>query len=250
MFKLLDLFSGIGAMSLGLERSGGFETVAFCEQNTFCQHVLAKHWPEVPIYADVRALTTERLRSDGIAVNAIAGGWPCQDLSIAGRAAGLVGERSGLYREVIRLVRELRPEIVILENVAELLDRGFGQVLADLAACGYDAEWACISGDDIKAPQARDRVWIIAYPMQERTSGLVESLDIGAAGSWWPCRQADLLSVDPFRSNDMRPQPLIRRMDDGIAGRVDRVGACGNSLFPQISEVLGRAIITSQGANP
>ena len=118
--RLLDLFSGIGAFSLGLERAG-FTTVAFCEIEPFCRRVLAKHWPDVPIYDDVRHLDAARLRDDGIdRIEAICGGFPCQDISVAGRGAGLDGERSGLWREYRRLVGELRPLHVIVENVGAL----------------------------------------------------------------------------------------------------------------------------------
>ena len=94
--KLLDLFSGIGGFSLGLERTGGFETVAFCEIEDYPRRVLARHWPEVPIYGDIRELSAARLRADGIRVDAICGGFPCQDISTAGPGAGIEGERSGL----------------------------------------------------------------------------------------------------------------------------------------------------------
>src|SRR3954464_4679956 len=93
-YRLLDLFSGIGGFSLGLERTGGFKTIAFCEIEPFCRKVLAKHWPEVPIYHDVRGLTAKRLAADGIGVDAICGGFPCQDISVAGKGAGMAGERS------------------------------------------------------------------------------------------------------------------------------------------------------------
>jgi DNA (cytosine-5)-methyltransferase 1 len=162
-FKLLDLFSGIGGLSLGLERTGGFETVAFCEIEPFPRRVLAKHWPKVPIYDDVRTLTAERLAADGIAVDAICGGFPCQDISLAGHGAGLDGERSGLWSEIARLVGELGPRYVIVENVAALLGRGLDRVLRDLAALGYDAEWHCIPASAVGAPHRRDRIWIVAY---------------------------------------------------------------------------------------
>ena len=122
MLKVLDLFSGIGGFSLGLERTGGFETVAFCEIDPFCRRVLAKHWPNVRQYEDVRELTAERLAADGIAVDVITGGFPCQDISVAGKKAGIVdGTRSGLWSEIARLTRDLRPQYVIVENVANLL---------------------------------------------------------------------------------------------------------------------------------
>lgn len=138
---LLDLFSGIGGFSLGLERAG-FQTVAFCELDEWCRRLLAKHWPQVRIYTDVRELTAARLRADGIErIDAICGGFPCQDISLAGKGAGLDGERSGLWRELARLVGELRPRFVIVENVGALRGRGLAAVLGDLAALGYDAEW-------------------------------------------------------------------------------------------------------------
>lgn len=171
-FKVLDLFSGIGGFSLGLERSGGFEAVAFCEIDPFPRRVLAKHWPEVPIYNDVCQLTADILRRDGIAVDVITGGFPCQDLSVAGKQRGMgEGTRSGLWSEIIRLVGELRPSYVIVENVAALLSgpserRGgwFGRVLGDLAECGYDAEWENIPASALGAPHRRERVWLVAFP--------------------------------------------------------------------------------------
>lgn len=172
--RVLDLFSGIGGFSLGLERTGGFETVAFCEIEEFPRRVLAKHWPEVPCYHDVRELTAERLRADGIGVDVITGGFPCQDVSAAGKRAGMEeGTRSGLWSEIARLIGEIRPAYVIVENVANLLvgpseRRGgwFGRVLGDLAEIGYDAEWHGISAANIGARHIRDRVWILAYPMR------------------------------------------------------------------------------------
>ena len=150
--KVLDLFSGIGGFSLGLERTGGFETVAFCEIEPFPRRVLAKHWPGVPIYEDVRTLNADTLARDGIAVDVITGGFPCQDISVAGKQAGIADEtRSGLWAEIVRLVGELRPRYLVVENVANLLSgpperRGgwFGRVLGDLARLGYDAEWICL----------------------------------------------------------------------------------------------------------
>lgn len=168
--RLLDLFSGIGGFSLGLE-AAGFETVAFCEIDPVCRGLLAHHWPEVPCYDDITTLTAERLARDGIAVDAICGGFPCQDLSFAGKGAGLAGERSGLWREYARLIRELRPRVVIIENVAALLARGLGDVLGDLAALGYDAVWEAIPASAVGAPHRRDRLWIVAYARSEQHEG-------------------------------------------------------------------------------
>ena len=163
--KVLDLFSGIlGGFSLGLERTGGFKTVAFCEIEEFPRKVLAKHWPDVPCYHDIRELTGDRLRADGIAVDVICGGFPCQDISKAGRGAGIDGERSGLWADYARLIGELRPKYVVVENVSALLNRGLDRVLGDLATLGYDAEWHCIPAAAVGAPHIRDRIWIVAYP--------------------------------------------------------------------------------------
>jgi DNA (cytosine-5)-methyltransferase 1 len=170
--RLLDLFSGIGGFSLGLERSGFFETVAFCEIEPFPRCILKKHWPHVPIYEDVRILTADALRRDGIVVDAICGGFPCQDISLAGKGAGIEGAHSGLWSEYARIIGELRPRVVIVENVSALLGRGLDRVLRDLATLGYDAEWHCIPASAVGAPHRRDRIWIVAHA---GNNGFVES---------------------------------------------------------------------------
>ena len=165
------MFAGIGGFTLGLERAG-FQTVAFCEIDPYCQKVLRKAWPGVPLYDDVRQITANRLISDGIAVDVITGGFPCQDLSAAGKQAGIEGERSGLWSECARLIGELRPRYAIFENVTNLLngERGawFQRVLGDISALGYDAEWHCIPASELGAHHHRDRVWILAYPTGTR----------------------------------------------------------------------------------
>jgi len=172
--NVLDLFAGIGGFTLGLERAG-FETVAFCEIDPYAQKVLRKNWPEVPIYDDVRSITADRLAADGIRVDVITGGFPCQDISTAGRQAGIEGERSGLWSECARLLGEIRPRYAIFENVTNLLngDRGdwFKRVLGDISEIGYDAEWHCIPASAIGAHHHRDRIWIIAYPNSDSESG-------------------------------------------------------------------------------
>jgi len=173
MLKVLDLFSGIGGFSLGLERTGGFETVAFCEIEKFPQQVLAKHWPNIPIYEDVRNVTRERLNADGIFPDVITGGFPCQDISVAGKQAGIgEGTRSGLWSECARILGEFRPRYAIFENVTALLSgndgKWFERVLWDISQVGYDAEWHCIPASELGAHHHRDRVWIIAYPRRER----------------------------------------------------------------------------------
>ena len=173
--KVLDLFSGIGGFALGLE-AAGFKTAAFCEIDPYAQKVLKKNWPGVPIYEDVRRITADRLVSDGIGVDVITGGFPCQDISTAGRQAGIDGERSGLWSECSRLLGEIRPRYAIFENVTNLLsgDGGdwFKRVLWDISSVGYDAEWHCIPASAIGAYHHRDRVWIVAYPNSDSQSGV------------------------------------------------------------------------------
>ena len=152
-----SIFSGIGGLDLGLERAG-MKVKYFCECDRYAQNILRKHWPEVPIYDDVRKLKG----SDIPYTDVIAGGFPCQDISYAGKGAGLEGERSGLFYEIWRLVCEVRPKYAILENVAALVRRGLGEVLRTIHLGGYDAEWNIISAASVGALHRRDRIFIIA----------------------------------------------------------------------------------------
>lgn len=235
--KVLDLFSGIGGFSLGLERTGGFETVAFCEIEEFTRKVLAKHWPGVPCYHDVRELTRERLIADGISVDVICGGFPCQDLSQAGKREGIDASRSGLWREYARIIGEIRPKFAIVENVPELLTGGdgewFGKVLRDLASIGYDAEWHCLQAGNFGAAHIRDRVWITAY---------VSHTD---EECWFECwgKQLKKGFSPPGDLYSFTDQPMPARVADGVPNRLDRVGACGNAVIPQIPELIGNAIL-------
>lgn len=238
--KLLDLFSGIGGFSLGLERSGLCETVAFCEIESFPRKVLAKHWPGVPIYEDVRTLTANTLAGDGIEVDAICGGFPCQDLSHAGKRAGLDGQRSGLWSEYRRLIGEIRPKLVIVENVPGLLSLGLGDVLGDLAALGYDAVWHCIPASYVGAWHRRDRVWLVAYSQCER----------GRQGrSEAPIFRLENLQrqfargFEKWSGRSNIPAPYFCRGTDGVPDRAHRVKALGNAVVPQIPELIGRAIL-------
>lgn len=243
--KVLDLFAGIGGFSLGLERTGGFETVAFCEIDKKAQAVLRKHWPDVPIFEDVKELNGEQLRATGIRPDVITGGFPCQDISLAGRGAGLTGERSGLWWQFHRLIEEIKPSWVIIENVSALRSRGLDEVLWSLSEIGYDAEWHCIPASAVGAPHQRDRIWIVAYPQRE-----------GLEGHPWDVREGQGRQENPAGS--ITPQSLLRRTDasswwrvepelgrvvDGVPNRVDRHTQLGNAVVPQIPEVIGRAIL-------
>ena len=254
--RVLDLFSGIGGFSLGLERTGGFETVAFCEIEPFPRRVLAKHWPEVPQYEDVRTLTAETLARDGIAVDVITGGFPCQDISHAGNQLGIkAGTRSGLYVEVIRLASELRPEYIILENVAALLSGPserpgwwLGRILGDLAEIGYDAEWHCIRAGTLGLPQERNRIWLLAYTNQIRREAPILKASLpnkkGAFRDW------EQVEFRGTRSGNARWLPVTRTcgMGDGPPSELDiaRMECIGNAVVPQIPELIGRAILEAE----
>ncbi len=276
-FKTLSLFAGIGGFDLGLERTGGFKTVAFCEIEPFPQSILRKHWPEVPIYDDVRTLTGDQLRTDGIGVDVICGGFPCQDISVAGRQEGIAdGTRSGLWSEVARLIGELRPKFVIVENVANLLSGPserpggwFGRVLGDLAELGYDAEWENIPASALGAPHRRERIWLTAYPGEVRLNAGRAEQSLQGLGL---ARQASLADAESAGlegrtlSRHLRQivarlgqsggsisgiwgaEPAVGRVANGVPNRVERIAALGNAVVPQIPELIGRAILQSERA--
>jgi DNA (cytosine-5)-methyltransferase 1 len=166
MLSVGSLFAGIGGFDLGLERAG-MRIAWHSEIDPYASAVLKKHWPHVPNHGDVRSIRAGTVEP----VDVICGGFPCQDISNAGKRAGIDGERSGLWSEYARIVGELRPRYVIVENVAALLGRGIERVLGDLAALGFDAEWHCIPASAVGAPHKRDRVWLIAYADSESAGG-------------------------------------------------------------------------------
>jgi len=253
--KILDLFSGIGGFSLGLERTGGFETVAFCEIEPFPRRVLARHWPEVPCYEDVTKLTGNILKRDGISIDVITGGFPCQDISTAGKQAGMAsGTRSGLWSEIVRLIGELRPQYIIVENVANLLSgpsskRGgwFGRVLGDLAECGYDAEWENIPAGAVGAPHRRERVWIVAYPTKKQYAGKFFSFEHKKDFPYQS--RASLLQANFIGLGTSRGDYSLRR-GDGFPAFMDILNAYGNAVVPQIPEMIGRAILDAELISP
>lgn len=317
---VLDLFSGIGGFSLGLERTGGFRTVAFCEINPFCRKVLAKHWPDVPCHEDITMLKGE----DVGPVDVVCGGFPCQPFSLAGERRGASDDRH-LWPEMVRVIAEVRPTWVIGENVVGLLSMGIDSVLSDLEALGYEVWPVVIPAAAIGAPHRRNRVWIVAYAYSqgpsldsrlcgdhgqeltaaergdrvdvaadasgnrqqgaeplEPTPGLRRrSADQNAApatdadpGRRWPWDGDAGGEEEPRRQGwgDLErrswfawesAEPALCRVDDGVpagldgtgqlsakstpkekaAGRAHRISALGNSVVPQIPEMIGHAIM-------
>lgn len=279
--NILDLFSGIGGFSLGLERAG-MKTVAFCEVDKKCQAVLKKHWPGVPIFDDVSNLKGEDIEET---VDVICGGFPCQDISLAGKGAGLEGKRSGLWSEFKRLIEEIKPKFAIIENVSALRSRGLDQVLREISEIGYDAEWHCITASSVGAPHRRDRIWILAYPnsagwresnqemekgssKQSDSSSVQSSQDVPntnvtrlegwlsdgiASSQGWEessdgCTTERSVRWRRGRNGQWTSEPSVGRVVDGFPGRVDRLKQLGNAVVPQIPELIGRAIIKNENA--
>jgi DNA (cytosine-5)-methyltransferase 1 len=228
------------------------ETIAFCEIESYPRKVLAKHWPNIPIYEDVRNVTKERLEADGIRPDVICGGFPCQDISVASkitegyaRGAGIDGERSGLWSECARILGEFQPKYAIFENVTNLLNGEggdwFKRVLWDISQVGYDAEWHCIPASHVGLPHIRDRIWIIAYPSKK---GLPRLLEPNAISTQIGSDQAQPFnSVNRYNNLGVSCVPENIRVDDGLPNRSHRARALGNAVVPQIPELIGRAIL-------
>lgn len=290
-----SLFSGIGGLDLGFEREG-FEIKWQCEIDAACRENLRKIWPHGTIYEDVRTLRgspsiehvlpnangTREQQSEGNQpesrgwpsdvctvepVDCLIGGFPCQDISLAGKGAGLDGSRSGLWWEYYRLVRELRPRYVVLENVRVLITRGLPAILGAFASIGFDAEWTVISAAAVGAPHIRERLFIVAYPKgQPERPGLRPNEPRRQRGE----RSSNGSSIVPNpncsrleeqqrqyrdngaqqpaaeRSGDERggwsPESGIRRVAYGIPNRVDRLRGLGNAVVPAVAQYVARCI--------
>jgi len=247
--KILDLFSGIGGFSIGFERAG-FKTIAFCEIDQFCHKVLKKHWPTIPIYEDVSKLTKERLIEDGIdQIDIITGGFPCQDLSIAGKKEGINdGKRSGLWWQMRRIISEIRPRFAVMENVTNFISgqRGawFGDFLRSLAEIGYDAEWRCISASEVGKAHKRERVWIIAHPNGERFNGILDKINLSKNYPQWFNDRTEL-HFDTFRRS-FPTIPEYLRVDNGLSFELDEIKpsikALGNSIIPEIAYLIAEQL--------
>jgi DNA (cytosine-5)-methyltransferase 1 len=231
--NVLSLFSGIGGLELGLERAG-MTVVGQVEIDELCRRVLANHWPEVPRHDDVRSACAWWAAEPRPAVDVVCGGFPCQDVSDAGRRAGIEGEQSGLWSHFAAVVGFLRPRFVIVENAPGLLARGFGRVLGDLASLGYDAEWDCVPSAAVGAPHLRARVWLLAYP-----GGVGDGTE-DAVQAGWP---------QPQLRAGWATEPDVGRVADGIPGGLARrlLKPLGNAVVPQVAEHVGRLVMAHAG---
>lgn len=235
----LDLFSGIGGITKALE--GYVVPVAYCENNRYAQAVLLSRMsegslPTAPIWDDVRTLKRVQLQKP---IDIIYGGFPCQDISIVGCGVGLAGKRSSLFFEVIRLVSEIRPQFVFLENVPKIIDRGLVAVAREFAVMRYDCRWGILSSRGLGANHNRRRWWLLAHANGKRRHGLDENKKN---------RCANLYRFVPQKGQDKSPDlhipvvipiteamPGILRVDDGISEELDRIGALGNSVDPRVA---------------
>ena len=280
--KVLDLFSGIGGFSIGLEKAG-FETVAFCEIEPYCRGVLEHHWPDTPIYGDVKQLTGEQLKADGIVPDVIVGGYPCQPFSVAGRQRGEKDPRH-LWPEVHRLIRELRPRWVICENVSGHIKLGLDEVLATLEAEGYTVWPFVIPACSVDAPHKRDRVWIVGNAQHDGSlaaplRGEPQEVGRGSSQGQEPTEQSARAGGRKDNGNvaytsSQRPQgscaepvygvrhlsrqsegsstdfkdgwpvePNVGRVANGVPARTHRIKALGNAIVPQIAQAIGETIM-------
>lgn len=238
------------------------QCVAQVEIDEFCLKVLNKHWPNVPKFKDVRDVGKHNLP----AADLICGGFPCQDVSLAGKRAGLKGKRSTLWSEFSRIIGEVRPQWVVAENVRGLFtsDNGrfFGNILRDLAQLGYDAEWDCLSAAFFGAPQLRHRVYIIAYPQSNsrRSPGLPyifikNRADLGEHRR--PASKITWNGISINRKDDTTyinnfPESIFLRVDNGVYNGLDkdtaahRMKQSGNAVIPQVAEFIGQCIVQAE----
>ena len=268
--KILDTFAGIGGFSYAADKLvGGFKTTQFVEIDPFCQKVLKKHFPNVPCHDDIKTFTAISGQYD-----VITGGFPCQDISVAGRGEGITEQsRSGLFYELIRVIRLVRPKFIVMENVAAILNNGLDIVLGELSEAGYDAEWSIISASSLGAAHRRSRWWCVAYPngfrcgggsskgcsVQERAflSGKQKRSEMGSETERCSTfssnseglqrkilrkMESGIWSAEHTRRLDPNwrqyvSKPILPRGSYGLSYRVDRTKALGNSIVPAVAAI-------------
>ena len=228
-----SLFSGIEGFGLGAAMAG-IKTVWSCEFEDFQTKIIQKNFGnEHEINRDIRNYSNPKT------VDIVSGGFPCQDISVAGKGIGITGERSGLWSEMFRIVGKIRPGYIIIENSPMLLVRGFERVLCDLSEIGYDAEWQCLSGTDFGIQQGRERLYVVAYPLQKRHErGVQESVFRK------PYLSKQLTGIYPrWRTRRDLPESRTLRKVDDLPNLLDRIGSLGNAVQPVIAAYIFRCIL-------
>lgn len=252
-----SLFSGIGGLELGLEWAGLGPVIWQIEKDPFCRSVLAKHWPDVPRFCDVTTVRNLPF------ADVLCGGFPCQDVSAAGRGAGLQGERSGLWWYFAAIIDQVRPRWVVVENVASGARRWLPTVRRHLHLLGYDSTAYALSAAVVGAPHLRKRIFVVAHahavreparPFDAEVARASASADADEARREGPGDHAHEgwpgSSSDPWRAPVSGLVPMVHGVPGGVAGRRrrERIRALGNSVVPQCAEVIGR-IIADQDAS-
>ena len=245
-YEFGSIFSGIGGLDLGFERQG-FTCRWQIEIDDYARSILEKNFPNAKKHKDIR-----RCGQALEPVPGVIGGWPCQDISVAGSGRGLAGSHSGLFFEALRVVQQVRAEWLVLENVAGLLVRDMGRVCASLAEVGFDLEWHCIQAADVGAPHIRDRVFIFgvrrcqnAQIQPRRSPPSPEVLAYSnreGLEKWKGSKEASRASTTIARGDWWDAEPDVDRMAHGVPNRVDRVRCLGNAVVPQVAEELARIV--------
>ena len=309
----LDLFSGIGGFPLGAYWAGmRFENHYFSEVDKYAIKVYQRRFPDAIPLGDIREIDTEMLMADTLERQSgsrakqqkgqkpvdgeqtqflsdagsrsrktetgnnnwiITGGFPCQDISVAGKGEDIEGSRSGLWFEMWRIIRDLRPRFAIIENVGAITYRGLDTVLANLAEIGMDAEWQDIRASDVGAPHRRERIWIVAYPKSDEQRRLrqtqgkqqitirgrsTQSVQDVADSSTQRLQNEDARTnrqgtyTKFARENSRRTgetwsvEPDVGRVAHGVPSRVDRLRCLGNAVVPQVAQYIGRMIVQAE----
>ncbi|WP_293797117.1 DNA cytosine methyltransferase [uncultured Pantoea sp.] len=235
----LALFAGAGGGILGGHLLG-WRTVCAVERDAYAAQVLAQRQNDgtlrpFPIWSDVCSFEGKQWRG---VIDVVSGGFPCQDISGAGKGAGIEGERSGLWKQMARIIGEVRPRYILLENSPLLMGRGLAMVLGDLATLGFDAEWCCVSASECGATHNRDRIWLSAYPSGEHGqswNSVVQSQNGGSPAQ--PGGLFGMASSASWRRGSTWPEcmPKLRRVADDVAFGVDRLKALGNGQVPRVA---------------
>lgn len=240
-----SLFAGAGGFDLGFD-AAGLKCKWQVEIDEYRRNILNQRWPDAEQWDDITTF-------EPTPVDIVCGGFPCQDISNAGKRAGIEGERSGLWSEYVRVIRTIRPRFVVIENVAAILVRGFDRVLGDLASLGYDAEWECIPASAFGAYHERERVFVVAYGQGEygHARRLLEASEDRRTQLEFR-RLRSMVDATERRERNIRfeHEPRVARMVDGVPNRTHRLEALGNAVFPPIAEYIGQRIVEAVGVSP
>jgi DNA (cytosine-5)-methyltransferase 1 len=247
----IDLFSGIGGFALAA-RWAGLETVQFVEIDKFCQKVLAKQFPGVPIHDDIKTF-----KWTGERPFILTGGFPCQDLSSAGSRKGIYAERSGLWGELFTQMCRIRPKFTLIENVTGLLSGDSGQwflrLLTEMAEGGFHVEWECVPASSVSAPHNRDRVYIVAYPSEngwlrifaKASLTLKRNMGNNIGADWFGCGDGHWFGWQGENKKEILSEPFVVGEDDGLSRQMDRNSSLGNAIVPQVAYEIMKAIISA-----